>query len=77
MNSLYNLLNTNNNPIGSLQNALLQIKQNPVAVLRQAGLNIPEGINNPQQIINHLMQSGQIDQQRLMQAQQMANRYRY
>ena len=63
-------------PMANLQNALAQIKQNPMALLRQAGLNVPEGMTNPNQIINHLVQSGQINQQRLAQAQQMASAFR-
>ena len=52
---------------------LAQIKSNPVAFIRQAGFNIPDGINNPQQMIGYLLQSGQIPQSRLAQAQQMAS----
>lgn len=73
MNELYNLIG-NQNPMANLQNALAQVRQNPVAILKQAGLNIPNGMNNPQQIINHLLQTGQVDQARLAQAQQMAYR---
>lgn len=51
-----------------------QLRSNPAAVLQQAGLNIPAGVTNPQQIVQHLIQSGQVGQGRLMQAQQMASR---
>lgn len=74
MNELYNIMNQN--PVANMQSALMQIKQNPAAVLRQAGLNIPNGMNNPNQIVNYLLQSGQVNQSRLAQAQQMAARYR-
>ena len=50
-----------------------QLRSNPASVLQQAGLNIPAGMNNPQQIVQHLLQSGQVGQGRLMQAQQMAS----
>lgn len=73
MNVLYDVLN-GGNPMANLQNSLLQIKQNPGAVLKQAGLNIPNGMNDPRQIVNHLLQSGQVNQSRLAQAQQMAMR---
>lgn len=53
---------------------LAQIRQNPAAALRQAGLNIPEGMTNPQQIINHLLQSGQVPQARYQQALQTMRR---
>lgn len=49
-----------------------QFQQNPIGSLKQAGLNIPDGMNNPQQIVQHLMQTGQVPQGRLQQAMQMA-----
>lgn len=55
------------NPLAMIQ----QLKQNPAAMLRQAGYNVPTNITNPQQIVNHLLQTGQINQGRLAQAQQM------
>lgn len=44
-----------------------QIKSNPAAMLQQRGFNIPSGMNNPQQIINHLISSGQVSQSRYAQ----------
>lgn len=52
-----------------------QLRQNPAAVLKQAGLNIPDGMTNPQQIVNHLLQSGQVPQARYQQAMQMMGRF--
>lgn len=60
------------NPMQMLQ----QIRQNPAAVLQRAGLNIPGGLTNPQQILQHLMQSGQVTQQRYQQAMQQMLRRR-
>lgn len=54
---------------------LSQLRSNPAGMLRQAGFNVPDGMNNPQQIINHLLQSGQVNQGRLNMAQQMAQRF--
>lgn len=54
---------------------LSQLKQNPVGMLKQAGYNIPDGLNNPQQIINHLLNSGQVNQGRVNMAQQMARQF--
>ena len=51
--------------------ALQQIKSNPVNFLKQAGFSVPDGVNNPQQIINHLLQSGQVQQSRYAQVMQM------
>lgn len=59
------------NALPNAQNALQRIMSDPVGVLRQRGLSIPNGMTNPQQIINHLVQSGQVPQNRLTQAMQM------
>lgn len=55
------------NPMQMMQ----QLRADPTGFLRQAGLNVPSGITDPQQMINHLMQSGQVSQQRYQQAMQM------
>ena len=69
--SLFNSQDTQ--PMNPMQR-LQELKQNPVSVLRQAGLNIPDGMNNPQQIIQHLVQSGQVPQNRYNQVLQMMGR---
>lgn len=48
-----------------------QLRNNPSGVLQRAGLNVPAGMNDPRQIINHLLQSGQINNPRLQQAQRL------
>lgn len=53
---------------------LQALKQNPVNMLQQAGLNIPEGMTDPQQMVQHLLTSGQITQARYAQAMQAAGR---
>ena len=65
--SLFEQIGQQQNPMQMLQ----QIRQNPAAILQRAGLNIPAGMTDPQQIIQHLMQSGQVSQQRYQQAMQM------
>lgn len=59
-----------NVPMNPMQ-MLNALKSDPVSVLRSRGLNIPDGMNNPNQIIQHLLQSGQIPQARYQQAVQM------
>lgn len=54
-------------------------QQNPreaaMTLLKKQGINIPDGIaNNPQAIIQHLVQSGAVPQNRLQMAQQMMQR---
>lgn len=56
------------------QQALAEIKANPFAMLQRAGLNVPAGMNNPQQIVQHLLTSGQVPQTRLAQAMRMLGR---
>ena len=51
---------------------LSQLRQNPLGILRQKGFSIPNNISDPQAIIQHLMNSGQVSQQQLSQAQMMA-----
>ena len=55
-----------------------QLKANPMQFLLQKRLNIPQGIslNDPQAILNHLVSSGQVSQQQINQAYQMAQRFR-
>lgn len=46
---------------GNMQSQLQQLKMNPAQMLRQAGLNVPDNItNNPQAMVQHLIQSGQV-----------------
>lgn len=58
------------NPMQMLQ----QLRSNPVNILKQAGYNIPEGMNNPQQMVNYLVQSGQVPQTRYQQVMQTLSR---
>lgn len=47
--------------------------RNPMQMLAQKKLNIPQNIqNNPQAIVQHLMNSGQMSQQQFNQLQSMA-----
>ena len=47
--------------------------RNPMQMLTQKKLNIPQNIqNNPQAIVQHLMNSGQMSQQQFNQLQSMA-----
>ena len=51
----------NNNDLGQM---LSQIKSDPVGFLAERGAKIPQGMNNPFDIINHLMNTKQITPQR-------------
>lgn len=54
---------------------LMQLKSNPMGLLQQAGFNVPANLNSPQDIIQHLMNSGQVTQDQLNQAQQQARMF--
>ena len=45
----------------SQQEQLRQLQQDPVGMARQAGYNIPQNLaGNPQAMVQHLIQSGQV-----------------
>lgn len=57
--------------IKSMMQMLGQLKQDPRKVLMQR-FNIPENVgNDPQSIIQHLMNTGQVSQEQFNQAMQM------
>lgn len=64
------------NPM-NIMGMLQQFRQNPMQMLMQRGMNVPQGIaNDPQAILNHLLQTGQINQQQVNQAYQMAQGFK-
>lgn len=59
----------------NIMQMLMQLKSNPMALLKQAGFNVPANMNSPQDIIQHLMNSGQVTQEQLNMAQQQARMF--
>lgn len=59
----------------NMMQMLMQLKTNPMAVLQQAGFNVPMNVSSPQDIIQHLMNSGQVTQEQVNQAQQKAQMF--
>ncbi len=62
-----------------MSNPLNNQQQNPreqaLKLMRQQGITVPQGMeNNPQGILQHLMQSGRVPQGRLNMAQQLMQR---
>lgn len=53
---------------------MAQLRSNPAAVLKQRGLNVPDGMSDPQQIVQHLISSGQVSNNALQAAMQMMGR---
>lgn len=60
-----------NNVYGLMQ-MYQQLRQNPVQLLSQK-YNIPANMNDPQQIIQHLLNSGQVSQAQINQLMQLRN----
>lgn len=61
----------------NMMQMLGQLKANPMQFIMQRKFNLPKNINtnNPQEIINHLVQSGQISQSQYNQAYNIARQF--
>ena len=70
-NPFYTALNQN-----GMNNMLQQIKTNPVQFLAQKGINIPQGMTDPNAILQHLVNSGRVSQSQVNNAFQMGRRLR-
>ena len=72
------MMNSPMGGMGGMMGMLQQLKANPMQFLMQRRMNLPQGfsVNDPQAILNHLVQTGQVSQQQLNQAYQMAQRFR-
>ena len=64
--------------MNDIMSMVQQIKANPLQFLLQRRMNIPQGIqmNDPQAILNHLVQTGQVSQQQINNAYQMMGQFR-
>lgn len=63
------------NPMQMIRQQVQALKSNPMQFIMQRRMNLPQSVNvnDPNAILNYLVQSGQIDQNRINQAYQMAN----
>lgn len=74
MNPLYNATMQNSNPLLS---SLKALQHNPMQFLAQRRFNIPQNIqNDPNAIIQHLMNTGQVSQEQYNRASQMMKQFR-
>lgn len=65
-----------NNSMNFMQ-MLSQFKANPMQMLLQNKLNVPQSmVNDPNKIINHLLQTGQVSQEAVNNAYQMMQRFK-
>lgn len=59
--------------MNDIMQMLSQIKQNPSGFIMQRGFNIPQdAVNDPNKIIQHLMNTGQVSQEQYNKAVSMA-----
>ena len=71
MNPLFQMMMPN-----SPFNMLNQLKSNPSDFLAKRGINLPEGMNDPNDIIKHLMDTGKVSQAQYNNAMNMARMFR-
>lgn len=67
-NPLYQQLQPQNTQL----NMLMQFKQNPIGMLSQR-FNIPQGMNDPNAILQHLLNTNQVSQDQVNRVMQMRN----
>lgn len=61
----------------SIMSAIQSIKQNPMQFIMQSKFNVPQNLmNDPSAIIQHLMNTGQVSQQKYNQAIEMMKKIR-
>lgn len=65
------MYNNGMNPLAML----MQIKSNPAQFLSQRGVQIPEGMNDPNAILNHLLSTGKVTQAQINQMADMAKMF--
>lgn len=66
------IFNQQNQQRQNFMSALNQLKQNPVQILGMK-YNIPQGMTNPEDILQHLLTTGQVTQGQVNQVMQMRN----
>lgn len=58
----------------NMMQMLMQLKSNPMAVLGQR-FNLPQNVSDPNAILQHLLNTGQVSQTQVNQAMQMRNMF--
>lgn len=61
--------------MNNLLQMVQQLKSNPMAMLARR-FRLPQNIQDPNDILNYLVQSGQVSQQQINSAYQMAQNFR-
>lgn len=60
------------NPMQMLQH----LRSNPMQFIQRAGFRVPQNMTDPNAIIQHLMQTGQVSQEKYNRAFQMAQQFK-
>lgn len=58
--------------MNNLMRMFMQFRQNPMAMLSQR-FNLPQGVTNPNDIIQHLLDTNQVSQDQINRVMQMRN----
>lgn len=73
-NPFFNALGGGKQP--NIMQMLNQLKQNPAQFLMKNKFNVPQNmLNNPQEIINHLVSTGQVSQESYNRAYNIARQF--
>ena len=59
------------NPLQLMQ-MLTSLQSNPIQFLTGRGFNIPQGLTSPEAMVNHLVKSGQVNQNTINMAMETA-----
>ena len=63
--------------VNQIMQMLNQFRNNPMQILAQRGINIPQDIaSNPQAIVQYMLNNNMISQQQVNQAMQMAKNFK-
>lgn len=63
--------------VNQIMQMLNQFRSNPMQILAQRGINIPQDIaSNPQAIVQYMLNNNMISQQQVNQAMQMAKNFK-
>lgn len=62
--------------MNNIMQMLPTLQRNPLGMLAQRGFNIPQNMNDPQQMVRHLMNTGQVSQEQYNNAMRMFYQYR-
>lgn len=58
----------------SYNDEMAKLQAGPTEYLRQAGLDVPDGMTDPRELTQHLMRSGQVGAPRFRQIMQLLGR---